>query len=402
MRFIKFSVIIKIYLFLTVAGIVIYATFYMCGIAENTRKSVPSVLNSSIEYEIRSVDVGSLTVTLVSETVAKVEESPDFCPQTPLYLEGQRKLDMRPCLLAECNIKASQFEEKSMDMCNLMLCNKSVCAQVKCVNSTNTSSIIYTNYIVTLNTTLEECLYDSNTTLQQFHRFGGQWRPSQCIPVRHLAIVIPFRDREEHLCILLKNLIPMLMLQLTEFRLFVVEQTGNGTFNKGRIMNAGFLEAMKTYNFDCVIFHDVDLIPEHDGNLYDCGDHPRHLSVAIDKMSYKLMYSFLVGGVLGFRPDQFRRVNGYSNAFWGWGGEDDDMALRIVYSGLRIMRPPVTVARYKMLTHEKRKPWSKRIAMLRTSRLRMRQDGVNSVSYKIVSFKTYAYYTKIEVDVGKQ
>lgn len=69
-------------------------------------------------------------------------------------------------------------------------------------------------------------------------------------------------------------------------------QIGEVIFNKGRVMNAGFLEAMKMFSFDCAIFHDVDLIPEHDGNLYDCGDQPRHLSVAIDKMNYKYVICY--------------------------------------------------------------------------------------------------------------
>jgi beta-1,4-galactosyltransferase 5 len=53
---------------------------------------------------------------------------------------------------------------------------------------------------------------------------GGYWRPTRCQSKQKIAIVIPFRDREEHLCVLLKNLIPILILQQLEFKIFVVEQ----------------------------------------------------------------------------------------------------------------------------------------------------------------------------------
>ena len=52
-------------------------------------------------------------------------------------------------------------------------------------------------------------------------------------------------------------------------------------------MNIGFLEAMKDDDYDCVVFHDVDLLPEDDRLLYACKDTPKHLSVAIDKYSYR-------------------------------------------------------------------------------------------------------------------
>ena len=38
------------------------------------------------------------------------------------------------------------------------------------------------------------------------------------------------------------------------------------------------------------VFHDVDLLPEDDRNLYTCGDQPRHMSVSVDKFKYKLPY----------------------------------------------------------------------------------------------------------------
>ena len=64
-------------------------------------------------------------------------------------------------------------------------------------------------------------------------------------------------------------------------------QYGQETFNKGRLMNLGFVEARKRGNFDCFVFHDVDLIPEDDRNMYTCGDNPRHMSPAVDKFNYR-------------------------------------------------------------------------------------------------------------------
>ena len=43
---------------------------------------------------------------------------------------------------------------------------------------------------------------------------------------------------------------------------------------------------------------------------------------------HRLAYSELVGGVLTVRTDHFQLLNGYSNLYWGWGAEDDDMAYR--------------------------------------------------------------------------
>ena len=36
----------------------------------------------------------------------------------------------------------------------------------------------------------------------------------------------------------------------------------------------------------------------------------------------------IVGGVLAISPLHYRQVNGFSNIYWGWGGEDDDMYKR--------------------------------------------------------------------------
>lgn len=71
----------------------------------------------------------------------------------------------------------------------------------------------------------------------------------------------------------------------------------------------------------CVVFHDVDLLPEDDRNIYSCSNQPKHMSVAVDKFNYILPYHGLVGGVLAITVNQFKLVNGYSNCYWGWGAE---------------------------------------------------------------------------------
>ena len=83
------------------------------------------------------------------------------------------------------------------------------------------------------------------------------------------------------------------------------------------IINVGFTEAMKDFQWDCFIFHDVDLLPEDDRNLYNCPEKPRHMSVAVDKFNYKLPYKEIFGGVVAISTNLFRELNGFSNLFWG-------------------------------------------------------------------------------------
>ncbi len=52
------------------------------------------------------------------------------------------------------------------------------------------------------------------------------------------------------------------------------------------------------------------------------------MSVAVDKFNYRLPYANIFGGVGAFLKEDFGEINGMSNLFWGWGGEDDDLEKR--------------------------------------------------------------------------
>ncbi|XP_066993543.2 beta-1,4-N-acetylgalactosaminyltransferase bre-4 [Anabrus simplex] len=229
---------------------------------------------------------------------------------------------------------------------------------------------------------------------------GGHYHPQDCRARHKVAIIVPYRDRESHLAILLLNLHPLLQRQQLDYQIFIVEQAGNGPFNRAMLMNVGFAEAIKLYDFECFIFHDVDLLPEDDRNLYTCPEQPRHMSVAIDVFKYKLPYADIFGGVSAMTRAQFEKVNGFSNMFWGWGGEDDDMSNRIKFHGFHISRYPANIARYKMLTHRKQKANPKRYEFLNTGRKRFKSDGINSLRYERKDLKLFHTYTLLLVELA--
>ncbi|XP_039281191.1 beta-1,4-galactosyltransferase 4-like isoform X1 [Nilaparvata lugens] len=224
---------------------------------------------------------------------------------------------------------------------------------------------------------------------------GGSWQPNNCTARHHIAIIVPCHDRDEHLRALLRHLHPFLQRQQNSYGIFVVDQKEDGRpFNKAMIMNAGFAEVNKTGQFSCFIFHDVDLLPEDDRNLYSCADQPRHIGIAVDKLGYHLPYNTLIGGVVAFTKSQFERINGFSNLYWGWGGEDDDAAKRIMAANMKITRWP-KYARYTMLVHKRRHINPQRLALLGKTKYRYKSDGLNSLKYKRVAFKQNQLFTSM-------
>ncbi|XP_051044552.1 beta-1,4-galactosyltransferase 2 isoform X2 [Phodopus roborovskii] len=185
---------------------------------------------------------------------------------------------------------------------------------------------------------------------------GGRYTPPDCTPAQTVAVIIPFRHREHHLRYWLHYLHPMLRRQRLRYGIYVINQHGEETFNRAKLLNIGFLEALKEdATYDCFIFSDVDLVPMDDRNLYRCGDQPRHFAIAMDKFGFRLPYASYFGGVSGLSKAQFLRINGFPNEYWGWGGEDDDIFNRISLTGMKISRPDVRIGRYRMIKHDRDK-----------------------------------------------
>jgi len=233
---------------------------------------------------------------------------------------------------------------------------------------------------------------------------GGHGEPERCVARHKVAIIVPYRDREEHLRTLLNNLHPFLSRQQLDYTIYIIEQKAGQTFNRGKLMNVGFMEALKLDpDLQCFIFHDVDLLPENDHNMYSCPKkNPRHMSVAINNFNYKLPYKSIFGGVSALTKDQFERLNGFSNDYWGWGGEDDDMSTRVNLGSYEITRYPDYIARYYAIPHEHEKsnPVNPcRYTLLKNTRRRWQIDGLSDLDYRIESIEQNRLYTKVLVDL---
>lgn len=147
---------------------------------------------------------------------------------------------------------------------------------------------------------------------------GGKYTPPDCLPRQKVAILIPFRHREHHLKYWLHYLHPILRRQKVAYGIYIINQVsgtgavvgsrsvvdnlciaelcatcscpqyGEDTFNRAKLLNVGFLEALKDdEEYDCFIFSDVDLIPMDDRNLYRCYEQPRHFAVGMDKFGFR-------------------------------------------------------------------------------------------------------------------
>jgi hypothetical protein len=143
-----------------------------------------------------------------------------------------------------------------------------------------------------------------------------------------LAIIVPYRDRFEDLIIFKKELSDYLNNKGINYELIIVEQDKAKTFNRGKLLNIGFMYA-KRMKCDYVIFHDIDMIPLEADYGYE--EYPVHLSsnfVSTQEGFTRTIFDEYFGGVTMFPVSTFEDINGYSNEYWGWGYEDNDLLHR--------------------------------------------------------------------------
>ncbi|XP_041092929.1 beta-1,4-galactosyltransferase 3 isoform X2 [Polyodon spathula] len=194
---------------------------------------------------------------------------------------------------------------------------------------------------------------------------GGMYQPPSCQALHHTALIVPYRNRPAHLRTLLYHIHPFLQRQQLHYRVYIVHQAGNSTFNRAKLLNVGVREALRDEDWGCLFLHDVDLLPENDRNHYVCDPrNPKHVSVAMDKFGY-----------------------------------------RVRLCGMKITRPPISVGHYKMIKHradQGNEQNPHRFDLLMRTHRSWRSDGLNSLTYDLLSRELQPLYTNLSVNIGEE
>jgi beta-1,4-galactosyltransferase 1 len=220
-------------------------------------------------------------------------------------------------------------------------------------------------------------------------------------------IILPYKDRFEKykkaLDEFLEPFIGYINIQLKNYEIIIVEQqnglkspdNSEDLFNLGRTVNCGFDIFIKKYNMsdqDIFYFQPVDCIPvDTDYNInkttwFSCiehsptGEYPK---------------------ILGFTVKDFKKLNGFSNNFWGWGLEDEDMAVRLKQKQIEFDKK---INKYKVLaSHGNGRENEPAYHPLKQYNYRYignpcEYSGLNNLDYKIISEEIYKNIKKYTIE----
>lgn len=128
-----------------------------------------------------------------------------------------------------------------------------------------------------------------------------------------LAIITPYRNRADHLA----QFIPHMNKYLPEEKIVIVEQGDEKPFNRGKLINVGFLETDSFY----YCFHDVDHLPI--SVPYVCAS-------GVNQLAYSnIQTSNFLGAVTMYDRDTFIRSEGYHNDYFHR-AEDNEMMTNLM------------------------------------------------------------------------
>jgi hypothetical protein len=162
------------------------------------------------------------------------------------------------------------------------------------------------------------------------------------------SIIIPYRDRERHLEILLPRL--QEKFRDKDYEILIVEQDDTENFKLAQLFNVGALNANGTK----LVFHDVDHYPGDDVS-YEISESPvypiRKVLFLTESGERRPMWDIPAGyrkfsksadghwgGVFILTKNMFEKIGGFNPMYSGWGKEDNDRHQRLLLAGYNPIR----------------------------------------------------------------
>ena len=158
-----------------------------------------------------------------------------------------------------------------------------------------------------------------------------------------LGIIVPYRDRFDHLLMFKQRILVYFKNKDIDYELIIVEQDDAKAFNRGKLLNIGF-QIAKKLKCDYVVFHDIDMLP-FDVD-YSYSDIPLQLANNFKSKEgvERTIFDEYFSGVVLFPTHIFNDINGYSNEYWEWGFEDNDLLHRCRINRVSLNKKELTMA----------------------------------------------------------
>ena len=236
---------------------------------------------------------------------------------------------------------------------------------------------------------------------------------------KNIAVITIFRDNDEGSRAIQREkfikIIPTLLGPYCNFTIFIIEQNESELFNIGKLKNIGFeiavgLTKLSQPKYDHFVFTDIDMIPDYDLMEYYVSKPIGILSLAAIGTRYsrtrtnfeKENVKGFVGGVISCTEQTFKKVNGYPNNNYGWGGEDDSLLIRMAKENVPNSYPKIGSVidieetkdlktlnigeKLKVLNSKKEKE------MLKYEKWyydlhHYRENGLNNLNYSVLSYE---------------
>jgi beta-1,4-galactosyltransferase 4 len=215
------------------------------------------------------------------------------------------------------------------------------------------------------------------------------------------SIIIPYRNREDHLLTLLPRL--QEVFKKKDYEIIISEQDNQDNFQIAIVENIGYLHSTG----DIIVLHQVDYYPtedvtyEFDGNVML----PARKGIFLNKgnqevrplsdvpAGYRNFYHEIdpnfYGGVIVLSKNQFEVINGLNPLYKGWGNEDEDLRERIKWANLPCKRNDVGT--YYCLYHEDNGDMHNKDVQKQQDFLEGRQLYANAYKYRHIGYKNIEY-----------